>query len=141
MTPLPRRTLLALAAILDVAVNARPTPVASRALAERLSLPPRHLETILQTLVRGGLLKGARGPRGGYELARERRRISVGDVVRAMDQAGDERGPVPPCLDPLVATIGPHYDTFLSRLDGITFEALSARTGHRGIGGLHDVGL
>ena len=29
-----------------------------------------------------GLLTGVRGPRGGYRLARERRRISVGDVVR-----------------------------------------------------------
>ena len=39
---------------------------------------PRHLETLLQELVRARILKGTRGPRGGYELARERRRISVG---------------------------------------------------------------
>ena len=53
------------------------------------SLPPRHLETLLQALVRAGILKGVRGPRGGYELARERRRITVGEIV-APRPAGDE---------------------------------------------------
>ena len=37
-----------------------------------IRLPPRHLEPVLQALVRHGILKGIRGPRGGYELARER---------------------------------------------------------------------
>jgi Rrf2 family transcriptional regulator, iron-sulfur cluster assembly transcription factor len=39
-------------------------------------------ETLLQGLVRAKILKGVRGPRGGYELARERRRITVGEIVR-----------------------------------------------------------
>ena len=42
----------------------------------------RHLETLLQGLVHAKILKGVRGPRGGYELARERRRITVGEIVR-----------------------------------------------------------
>lgn len=84
MNLLARRTLLALAAVADVALHARPQPVAAKALAARLSLPPRHLETLLQTLVRANILKGVRGPRGGYELARERRRISAAEVVRAV---------------------------------------------------------
>jgi DNA-binding IscR family transcriptional regulator len=33
--------------------------------------------------VREGILKGIRGPRGGYELARERRRITADDILRA----------------------------------------------------------
>ena len=81
MMLLPRRALLAVAAVVDVAVHARPTPVAAKALASRHNLPPRHLETLLQALVRASILKGVRGPRGGYELARDRRRISVGDYV------------------------------------------------------------
>ena len=60
-------------------------PVSAKALAARHNLPPRHLETVLQALVRHGILKGVRGPRGGYELARERRRITAGDIVRAVD--------------------------------------------------------
>ena len=61
------------AAVVDIALHARPAPVAAKALAARHNLPPRHLETLLQALVRANILKGVRGPRGGYELARERR--------------------------------------------------------------------
>jgi Rrf2 family protein len=42
--------------------------------------------------VRAKILSGIRGPRGGYSLARERRRITVGEiirVVRSMEQASD----------------------------------------------------
>lgn len=83
MNLLPRRCLLAIAAVVDIAIHARPSPVAAKALAARNDLPPRHLETLLQSLVRAQILKGVRGPRGGYELARERRRISVAEIVRA----------------------------------------------------------
>src|ERR1700742_382483 len=82
MNLLPRRSLLAIAAVVDIAHHARPSPTAAKTLAARHNLPPRHLETLLQALVRAGILKGVRGPRGGYELARERRRVTVGEVVR-----------------------------------------------------------
>ena len=52
-------------------------------LAARHNLPPRHLEPVLQALVHEGILKGIRGPRGGYELARERKRITCADILRA----------------------------------------------------------
>ena len=83
MNLLPRRSLLAIAAVTDIAYHARPGPIAAKALAARHHLPPRHLETLLQVLVRAGILKGVRGPRGGYELARERRRITIADIIRA----------------------------------------------------------
>ena len=78
MNLLSRRSLLAIAAVVDVALYARPSPVAAKALAARHHLPPRHLETLLQGLVQANILKGVRGPRGGYELARERRKIIGG---------------------------------------------------------------
>jgi Rrf2 family iron-sulfur cluster assembly transcriptional regulator len=49
----------------------------------RHGLPPRHLESVLQSLVRDGILKGIRGPHGGYELARERRGVTAIDILRA----------------------------------------------------------
>ena len=73
MNLLSRRCMLAIAAVVDVALHARPTPVAAKALAARHKLPPRHLETLLQGLVHANILKGVRGPRGGYELARSAR--------------------------------------------------------------------
>ena len=61
-------------------------------MATRHSLPPRHLEPVLQALVRHGILKGVRGPRGGYELARERRRITADDILRAAGTAEEFDG-------------------------------------------------
>ena len=91
--PLPTgRLRLAAAAVVDIALHARPQPVNARMLAGRHGMPPRHLETVLQALVRHGLLKGVRGPRGGDELARERRRISLGDIARAA-AGGEEAAP------------------------------------------------
>ena len=83
MSLLPRKGLLAIAAVVDVALNARERPVSARKLAQRHNLPSRHLEPVLQALVHEGIIHGIRGPRGGYQLARERKRISVADILRA----------------------------------------------------------
>jgi Rrf2 family protein len=83
MALLPSKGLLAIAAVLDVALHDRGRPVSAKALAARHALPARHLEPVLQALVRVGILKGIRGPRGGYELARERRRITADEILRA----------------------------------------------------------
>jgi len=83
MPLLPRKCVLAITAVIDIALNGRGRPVAAKALASRHSLPPRHLEPVLQALVRHGILRGIRGPRGGYELAREQRRITAEDILRA----------------------------------------------------------
>jgi DNA-binding IscR family transcriptional regulator len=50
---------------------------------------PRHLEPVLQALVREGILKGVGGPRGGYGLAREQRRITADDILRAARTVDD----------------------------------------------------
>ncbi len=83
MSLLPRKALLAVAAVVDVALQAEGRPVSAKTLATRHGLPPRHLETVLQSLVRDGILKGIRGPRGGYELARDRARVTANDILRA----------------------------------------------------------
>jgi Rrf2 family iron-sulfur cluster assembly transcriptional regulator len=93
MPLLPRKGVLAIAAVIDIAVHARGRPVAAKALAVRHRLPPRHLEPVLQALVRHGILKGVRGPRGGYELAREQNRISADEILRAAGTAEDASEP------------------------------------------------
>src|SRR5271167_2202921 len=92
-----RKGILAIAAVIDVAINARSRPVSAKALAARHKLPPRHLEPVLQALVRDGILKGIRGPHGGYELARDHKRITAEDVLRAATNAEDADEPsLPP---------------------------------------------
>jgi len=96
MPLVPRKGLLAIAAVIDVAIHANSRPVSAKALAARHRLPPRHLEPVLQALVRDGILKGIRGPHGGYELAREGSRITADDILRAAVTAEDgEELPLP----------------------------------------------
>src|SRR5580704_7133775 len=83
MPLLPRKGVLAIAAVIDVAMQAQGQPISAKALAARHGLPPRHLEPVLQALVRCGILNGIRGPRGGYELARDRRSVTANDILRA----------------------------------------------------------
>jgi len=96
MLRLPRKALYALEAVVDIAFNARPDPVQAKEITRRQGIPPRYLEQVMQQLVHAGVLKGVRGPRGGYVLARERRRISVADIVTAIQalerDGGDEVG-------------------------------------------------
>jgi Rrf2 family transcriptional regulator, iron-sulfur cluster assembly transcription factor len=88
MPLLPPKAVLAVVAVTDIALNARrERPVAAKALATRHGLSPRHLEPVLQALVRQGILKGTRGPRGGYELAREKGGITADDILRAAGTA------------------------------------------------------
>ena len=90
MALLSRKGLLAIAAVIDVALYHRGRPVSAKALAMRHQLPARHLEPVLQALVRDGILKGIRGPRGGYELARERKKITADDILRAAGTIEDD---------------------------------------------------
>src|ERR1700688_1088690 len=83
MPLLSHKGVLAIAAVIDVALHAQGRPISAKTLAARHGLPPRHLESVLQALVRDGILKGIRGPRGGYELARERWRVTANDILRA----------------------------------------------------------
>jgi Rrf2 family transcriptional regulator, iron-sulfur cluster assembly transcription factor len=88
-----RKGILAIAAVIDVAIHAHGRPVSAKALASRHKLPPRHLEPVLQALVRDGILIGVRGPHGGYELARERKRITAEDILRSAGTAEDAGEP------------------------------------------------
>jgi Rrf2 family protein len=90
MLLLPRKGVLAIAAVLDIAMNARGRPVAAKSLASRHRLPPRHLEPVLQALVRQGILRGVRGPRGGYELARKEGDIAADEILRAAGTVEDD---------------------------------------------------
>jgi len=85
-----KKTKLALEAVLDIAYNARPEPVQAKEITRRQGIPQRYLEQVMQHLVHAGILKGVRGPRGGYTLALERRRITVAYIVKVVRELDDE---------------------------------------------------
>jgi Rrf2 family protein len=94
MPLLPRKGVLAIAAVIDVALQAAGHPISAKTLAARHGLPPRHLEPVLQALVREGILKGIRGPRGGYALARDRRTVTANDILRAAGTVEEDDEPL-----------------------------------------------
>ncbi|HLH12907.1 MAG TPA: Rrf2 family transcriptional regulator [Methylovirgula sp.] len=135
MILLCRRSMLALAAVADIAIHARPQPVAAKTLAGRLDLPPRHLETLLQALVRAEILKGVRGPRGGYELARERRRISAAEVVRAVmsEDAGAAKNESQFIANVISPIIEQASQAFLAELDLVSIDDICRQAGEKKI--------
>jgi Rrf2 family protein len=84
MLRLSKKLLFAIEAVVDIAYNGSLAPVRSSDISERQGIPRRYLEQVLQQLVRAGILAGQRGPKGGYRLARERRRISLGEIIRVV---------------------------------------------------------
>jgi Rrf2 family protein len=89
MPLLARKGVLAIAAVLEVAVHGTSKPVSAEVLAERYGLPTRHLEPLLQALVREGILRGIRGPRGGYHLGRPGNSITVERILRTVRTTED----------------------------------------------------
>ena len=86
-----RKLFYAVEAVLFIAYNAGTGPISSRDIAARQGLPPRYLEQLMQKLVRAGILRGVRGPNGGYVLAKEKRRISVGDISMVLMDDKDDK--------------------------------------------------
>ena len=89
MFRLPKKALFAIEAVLDIAYHAGAKPVQSKEITRRQGIPRRYLEQALQQLVRQGILVSVRGPRGGYQLAQESRRITISDIVRVVQGAGN----------------------------------------------------
>lgn len=135
---LSRKMLYAVEAVVDVAYNARPDPVQSKDITARQGIPQRYLEQVMQQLVKAGILKGVRGPKGGYRLARERRRITVGEIVRVVG-ALDAADEVPEAdgSDLSCAVVRPLWQdleqSLMARLDSITVEDLCAQAREKGV--------
>ena len=79
-----KRIIYAIEAVLDIALNAGVNPVQNLAVAKRQGIPKRYLEQTLQILVKNNILVASRGPRGGYRLAKERRKIKILDIIKSV---------------------------------------------------------
>jgi Rrf2 family iron-sulfur cluster assembly transcriptional regulator len=141
MLRLTKKMLFAIEAVVDIAYNAGNLPVQSSEITARQGIPRRFLEPVLQQLVRAGVLAGVRGPRGGYRLARERRRVSLGEIVRVVRSLETAEDPI---ADPAGAELGRKVvrplwlelqDEVMTRLEAITIEDLCLRAHKAGIAG------
>ncbi len=133
MFRLSKKLMFAIEAVVDIAYHAGTEPVRSSDISRRQGIPRRYLEQVLQQLVHHGVLTGQRGPRGGYRLARERRRISVGEVMRIVRdvEGGSDPSDASDGSDIAVKVIRPIWadlqEEIMARFDELTIEELCRR--------------
>lgn len=114
----------ALHAVLDLALQPAGEPVKIAEVARRQKIPQKFLELILASLKQGGFVESRRGADGGYRLARPANQITVGEVLRYVEENKPaKRAPSDPFHD-----IWTQVDAAISAiLDHTTFAELARR--------------
>ena len=86
---LTTRGRYAVTAMLDLAINGGPQPVSLADISGRQEISLSYLEQLFAKLRRKQLVISARGPGGGYRLARSGTDIFVAQIIDAVDEAVD----------------------------------------------------
>ncbi len=79
----------AVTAMLDLAFHSQIKPVTLTDIAARQTISLSYLEQLFARLRRAGMVKGVRGPGGGYKLCRKTCDINVADIITAVDESLD----------------------------------------------------
>jgi len=77
----------AVTAMIDLALRQNTGPVTLAAISQRQQISLSYLEQLFGKLRRHELVESTRGPGGGYSLGRKAARITVADIVFAVDAA------------------------------------------------------
>ena len=75
----------ALRAMVDLTQHTDEEPILRRDIAERQNISADYVAQLFRGLRAAGLVKGVKGPGGGYTLARDPTTISAGDIIRAVE--------------------------------------------------------
>jgi len=79
----------AVTAMLDLAFHSQNKPVTLTDIATRQTISLSYLEQLFARLRKAGMVKGVRGPGGGYRLSRPADEISIADIITAVDEQVD----------------------------------------------------
>ena len=79
----------AVTAMLDIAMHGGKRPVTLAGISQRQSISLSYLEQLFGKLRRHTLVESVRGPGGGYTLARDLAKVSVADIITAVDEPLD----------------------------------------------------
>ncbi len=71
--------------MIDLAIHSRGEKVSLCAIAERQNISENYLEQVFASLRKAGLVKSIKGAQGGYILAQDPGKVSVGRVLRALE--------------------------------------------------------
>lgn len=81
--------------VLDIAIHGTEKPVPISEIARRQNISVKYLEKLISKLKQGNLIKSHRGPFGGHMLARPASDITIGELVRLLE----ERGAITDCAE------------------------------------------
>src|SRR5712691_3736721 len=79
----------AVTAMIDVAMHSDKGPVTLAGISERQKISLSYLEQLFGKLRRRHLVESVRGPGGGYHLAREASKVTVADIIKAVEEPLD----------------------------------------------------
>jgi len=79
----------AVTAMIDLAMNQSLGPVSLKSISVNQGISLSYLEQLFAKMKRKNLVVGARGPGGGYVLARDVDSISIADIILAVDEPLD----------------------------------------------------
>ncbi len=79
----------AVTAMLDLAYHSDEKPITLTDIAKRQTISLSYLEQLFSRLRRGGMVRGIRGPGGGYQLNRSRSEINIAEIITAVDETLD----------------------------------------------------
>lgn len=124
--------------LLQIEGGQKQSPMTAARIARGCKFPPRFLYRVLRRLVDAGLLVGTSGPGGGYALARTAQRITLYEIVIAV-----ESKPEVPDLPPVCRKYAPasklitdlsrrNIDRFLEDLERVTLAKLSRLSAGKG---------
>lgn len=72
--------------LIDIAENYHHGPVSVAEIASRTGISEKYMEKLIRRLKKAGLVLSKRGPKGGHVLAKPAASITVGDIVRALEE-------------------------------------------------------
>ncbi len=87
---LSSRSQYAITAMLELALHEKTRPVTLFDISQKQKISLSYLEQLFANLRRHELVRGRRGPGGGYVLARDVKDISIADIVTAVDDIPQE---------------------------------------------------
>ncbi|WJW76330.1 Rrf2 family transcriptional regulator [Thiohalobacter sp. IOR34] len=79
----------AVTAMIDLAIHDQERPVTLAEISNCQGISLSYLEQLFAKLRRSGLVKGMRGPGGGYRLAKPSSEISIAAIILAVDERMD----------------------------------------------------
>lgn len=79
----------AVTAMIDLALHDEVRPVALTDIAETQKISVSYLEQLFARLRKNRLVKGMRGPGGGYRLARPASEVTIAEIIAAVDEQID----------------------------------------------------